>query len=301
MIQKEANMKRFKIFNLIIAGLFAVCINPTYAQNVNIVQPKIMVIPKTINEDDNPIDVLNRDPNIRVAITSIKTEFQKRGADIVDIEAKMNNVRKNSVFQEGTTGQGDIKNELIDRSGADICVEVEPIVTESASGNSVKLNIQAFDVSTAASLSAITANSGVFYSDIASLSMRAIAKVADKFLNTIQDYMNRMYNEGRSFVVKFSFDVGSAVNMDSEMGNGDLLSDVINDWMENHAYKNNCHLEGTTSTGMTYDDFKVPLIGEDGKNYKVNYLSRELRRFFSSIGLQCKTDIQGGVIYVKIL
>ena len=286
---------------LTVLGILFISVNTVFAQQVNVVQPKIMIIPKTINEDDNPIDLLNRDVNIRVIVTSIKTEFQKRGADIVDIEAKMNNVRKNDVFQEGTTGQGDLKKELIDRSGADIYVEVEPIVTESASGNNVKLNLQAYDVSTAASLAAITANSGTFYSDVASLSMRAISKVADNFLNTIQEYMNRMYHEGRSFVVKFSFDYGSAWDMDSEMSNGDLLSDIINDWMEDHAYKNNCHLEGTTTTGMTYDDFKVPLFGPDGRNYKVNHLSRELRKYLSSIGLQSKIDIQGGVIYVKIL
>ncbi|MBQ9585675.1 MAG: hypothetical protein IJR20_06735 [Muribaculaceae bacterium] len=289
--------KRLATFVVGITVAYCICAQT----QVNIVQPKIMVLPKTINEDDNPIEVLNRDPNVRIIVTSIKNAFQKRGADIVDIEAKMNNVRKNSVFQEGTTGQEDIKKQLIDRSGADIYVEVEPIVSQSNSGNCVKLNIQAYDVSTAASLAAVTANSGVFYGEIGTLSMRAINKVADDFLNTIQSYMNRMYVEGRSYVVKFSFDYGSLYDIDYDMGNGELLSDVINDWMEDHAYKNNCHLEGTTSTGMTYDDFKVPLIGDDGRNYKINYLSREIRRFFSSIGLQCKTDIQGGVIYVKIL
>ncbi|MBR1881844.1 MAG: hypothetical protein IJ808_02340 [Muribaculaceae bacterium] len=286
---------------IILIGLAFASMTAVKAQYVNVVQPKIMVLPKTINEDDNPIDVLNRDPNVRVAITTVKEQFQKRGADIVDIEAKMNNVRKNSVFQEGTTGQGDLKKELIDRSGADIYVEVEPVVSLANSGNNVKLILQAYDVSTAASLAAMTANSGTFYGDVAGLSMRAINKVADDFLNTIQTYMNRMYNEGRSLVVKFSFDDNSNYNMDSEMQGGELLNEIISDWMEDHAYKNNCHSEGTTSSGMTYDDFRVPLIGDDGRNYKVNHLSREIRKFFISIGLRCKTDIQGGVLYVKIL
>ena len=84
---------------LTVLGIVFISVNTVFAQQVNVVQPKIMIIPKTINEDDNPIDLLNRDVNIRVIVTSIKTEFQKRGADIVDIEAKMNNVRKNDVFQ----------------------------------------------------------------------------------------------------------------------------------------------------------------------------------------------------------
>jgi len=288
-----ANRFKFFIFLVFVANL-------VFAQSrVQTVQPKIMVVPKILEGEDYRV-VLEADPYKRIVLAKIKEAFDARGCTTVDFEAKLRAVSQNSVFQENS--QTDLKKQLIDNSGADIYVEAEILLHGSSEGNSVKVILQAYEVSSANSLANKIADSGEFYTnDVGKLAMKAINRVADDFLNVMQSKFNDIAVNGRSIVVKFSFNVGSAFNMSTPMGGGDLLSDLICDWMEDHAYKNNCHFEGVTDTGLTFDDYRIPIIDEvSGRNYNIRHFTRELRNYLGSLGLSISQDMKGQTLFVTI-
>ena len=271
----------------------------TVRAQVQTVQPRIMVVPK-IMEGEDYRTVLEADPNKRLVLAEIKTAFDNEGATTVDLEAKLRAVSQNNVFQQGN--QTDLKKQLIDNSGAEVFVEAEIIIHKQSSGNSVKIIQQAYEVSSANSLANIVGESGQFYSDdFGKLGMKAISKVAKPFLTTLNSKFGKMIVDGRSIVVKFGFSMDSNYNMSSLMSNGELLSDVICDWMEEHAYKNNCHFEGITDTGITFDDFRIPLRDPiTNRNYNIRHFTRELRNFMSSIGLTITQDMSGQTLYINI-
>ena len=270
------------------------------AQNVNTVQPKIMVIPYT-KEGEDLHTVLEDDVNKRITLAKIREAFDARGFTTIDFTARLKAISQNEVFT--ADNQTDLKSQLIEMSGADIYVEAEMNVLLSSSGNSVKVIVTAYDVSTGASLANKVGDSGKFYTDdIGKLASKSIGSCAEEFLNTIQTKFSDIVENGRSVIINFGFDQNSSYSMSSEIGGQGLqLSDELEMWMEEHAYKNNYHIQGTTDKQMIFDDVRIPLKDpKNGNNYNTNKFALEIFKFMRKLGLQVQRDIKGTTIYITI-
>lgn len=270
------------------------------AQNVNTVQPKIMVIPYT-KEGEDLRTVLEDDVNKRITLAKIREAFDDRGFTTIDFTARLKAISQNEVFT--ADNQTDLKSRLIEMSGADIYVEAEMNVLLSSSGNSVKVIVTAYDVSMGASLANKVGDSGKFYTDdIGKLASKSIGSCAEEFLNTIQTKFSDIVENGRSVIINFGFDQNSSYSMSSEIGGQGLqLSDELEMWMEEHAYKNNYHIQGTTDKQMIFDDVRIPLKDpKNGNNYNTNKFALEIFKFMRKLGLQVQRDIKGTTIYITI-
>ncbi len=264
------------------------------------VQPKIIVIPYT-KEGEDLRTVLENDENKRIAIAKIKEAFDSRGFTTVDFVAKLKAAKDNNVLT--SENQSDIKSQIIQMSGADVYLQVEVIVEKGESGNSVKLILTAYEVSTGNSLSNKVCESGKFYTeDFIKLASKAVENCIEDFLNVMQTKFTDIVNNGKSVIIDISFDAGSAHKMSSEMGVDALpLSDQIEMWMEKNAFKNNYHIQGTTDLKMIFDDVKIPLKDQaTGNNYNPNKFALELFKFLKGLGLQPGKDIKGSTIYITI-
>ncbi len=297
-----------KSLNNIITVLVLSFILPVFGQNsstnsggqIVTVQPKIMVIPYT-KEGEDLRTILEKDENKRIAIAKIKEGFDNRGYTTVDFVAKLKAAKDNSVFT--SDNQTDIKTQIVEMSGADVYVQAEVIIDKGQSGNSVKLILTAFEVSTGNSLSNKVGESGRFYTeDYNKLSSKAVESCVDDFLNTMQTKFTDIVLNGKSIIIDFSFDAGSEYTMSSEIGNeGLLLSDEIELWMEKNAYKNNYHIQGTTDLKMIFDDVRIPLKDQStGNNYNPNKFGLEIHKFFRGLGLTIGRDIKGSTIFITI-
>lgn len=264
------------------------------------VQPKIMVIPYT-KEGEDLRTVLENDENKRIAIAKIKEGFDSRGFTTVDFIAKLKAAKDNNAF--ASDNQTDIKSQIIQMSGADVYVQAEIIVEKGQSGNSVKIILTAFEVSTGNSLSNKVGESGKFYTDdFNKLASKAVESCIEDFLNVMQNKFTDIVNNGKSVIIEISFDAASQYTMSSEIGPDGLpLSDQIEMWMEKNAFKNNYHIQGTTDLKMIFDDVKIPLKDQvSGNNYNPNKFALELFKFFKGLGLQPGKDIKGSTIYITI-
>lgn len=271
----------------------------TVAQ-VATVQPKIMVIPY-VKQGEDLRTVLENDVNKRIALTKIKEAFDNRGFTTVDFTAKLKAANANAVMMEDS--QSDLKTMLIQQSGADIYVEAEIDVQQSSSGNSVKIIVTGYECSTGNSLSNKVGESGKFYTDdIGKLASKAIDSCAEDFLTTMQNKFSDIVENGKSVIVNFAFDEGASLLMSSEVGSQGLqLSDELEFWMEEHAYKNNYHIQGTTERQMIFDDVRIPLKDPvSGNNYNPNKFALEIFKFMRGLGIQIQRDIKGNTIYITI-
>lgn len=249
------------------------------------VQPKIMVIPYT-KQGEDITQVIENDINKRIVLAKIREAFDSRGFTTVDFAAKLKSLSLTSGLSQDS--QSDLKSMIIQQSGADIYVEAEMDIILSPTGNSVKTILTAYDISTGASLSNKVGESGKFYTeDIGKLGAKAVEKVADEFLDIIQVKFTDIVNNGRSISVDFSFEPTASISMSTEIGNDGLtLSDQLELWMSEHAYKNNYHIQGTTDKRMIFDDVRIPLKDDNGNNYNINKFGLEFLKFVRSIGLQ---------------
>lgn len=267
---------------------------------VQTVQPKIMVIPFTKEGEDIRI-ILEADVNKRIAITKIKEAFDSRGFSTVDFIAKLKAAKDNHAFT--SNNQTDIKTQIIQMSGADVFVQAEVNVQKTQSGTSVTLILSAYEVSTGNSLSNKIGESGKFYTeDIGKLASKAVESVAEDFLSVMQTKFTDIVNNGKSVVVEVGFDAGTDKTMSFETGNSGLpLSDLLEEWMEKNAFKNNYHIQGTTELKMIFDDVRIPLKDQTtGNNYNPNKFALEIFKFLKSNSLEVKKDIKLNTIYITI-
>lgn len=265
-----------------------------------VVQPKIMVIPFT-KEGEDIRTILEEDENRRIALTKVKEGFDGRGFTTVDFTARLKAAKDNNILT--ADNQADIKSQIIQMSGADIYVQTEVLAERSATGNYVNLILTGYEASTGNSLSNKVGESGKFYTDdFGKLASRAVESCIDDFLNVMQAKFTDILQNGKSIMVDISFDAGSAYTMASEVGEDQLpLSDQIELWMEEHAFRNNYHISGTTDLRMIFDDVRIPLRDPDtGNNYNPNKFGLELYKFFRGLGLQVGRDIKGQTLLVTI-
>ena len=160
-----------------------------------------------------------------------------------------------------------------------------------------------YECSTGNSLSNKVGESGKFYTDdIGKLASKAVESCAEDFLNTMQNKFTDIVNNGKSIIIYFGFDENSEYLMSSEVGSqGLLLSDELELWMEEHAYKNNYRIQGTTEKQMIFDDVRIPLKDENtGNNYNPNKFALEIFKFMRSLGLSINRDIKGNTIFITI-
>lgn len=249
------------------------------------VQPKIMVIPYTKQGEDIS-QVIEDDVNKRIVLAKIREAFDSRGFTTVDLTARLKSASITSGLSQNS--QSDLKSMIIEQSGADIYVEAEMDIIFSSTGNSVKTILTAYDISTGGSLANKVGESGKFYTeDIGKLGAKAVEKVANEFLDIIQVKFTDIVNNGRSIMVDFSFEQTSSISMFTEIGNDGLtLSDHIELWMSDNAYRNNYHIQGTTDKKMIFDDIRIPLKDENGNNYNINKFGFEFLKFARGMGLK---------------
>ncbi|MCM1141551.1 MAG: DUF6175 family protein [Muribaculum sp.] len=289
-----------KARNNILFILAALLILPIKAYSADVsVQPKIMVVPY-VKENEDVRAVLEEDPDKRIVLTKIKEAFDSRGFTTVDFFAKL----KATSVQDGMSReqQSDLKSSIIAGSGADIYVDAEMIINRASSGNSVKVIVTGYDISTGNSLSNKVGDSGKFYTeDFGKLGSKAIESCAEDFLNILQTKFDDIVQNGRSVNMTIGFEETSSFNMNSEIGDEGLtLSDQIEMWLEENAFQGNFHVQGTTSTKMLIDDLRIPMRDTNGNNYTLAAFGREFLKFARKNGLKITRDVSNNSLIITI-
>lgn len=288
-------MKKIILTLIMFVGLLA----SANAQQTVTVQPKIMVVP-FVKEGEDIRNVLENDVNKRIVLTKIKEAFDSRGFTTVDFLGRLKALSKaNGLAMDN---QSDLKTMIIQQSGADIYVDAGIDVVLSGSGNGVKVIMTAYDTSTGNSLANKVGDSGKFYTDdIGRLASKAVEGQADAFLNVMQTKFNDIVANGRSINVTIGFAQTSQYSMSSEVGaNGFALSDEIEMWMSENAYKGNYHIQGTTEKQMIFDDVRIPLKDDNGNNYNINKFGLKFMIFARKMGLQIGRDISNNTLIITI-
>lgn len=271
----------------------------TAAKDTKTAQPTIMAIPFA-KEGQSLRAVFENDEITRIAITKVKEGFDKRGVNTIDLRAKIKQTNNNAALQENQVSE--TKDEVIANSGADIYVEVEASKNYSPTGNSVNIIMTAYDAFSGESFANKTSTSPKMKTDnYEKLTEKAVEAELDNLLNTIQEKFNDIHINGRTITFNVGISPDSDLKMDSEIDDsGDLISEIIESWIEKNAFRSNYHLQGVTDNKITFDLVKIPLFDEDGKNFRLTKFSQEFRKFMRSKSVDAKADIQGNNIVFTI-
>ncbi len=256
------------------------------------IQPTIMAIPFT-PEGRSLRQNFERNDILRIAITKVKEAFDDRGVNTIDFRAKLKQLNNTGALTDEQ--QRSIKDDVVALSGADIYVEVEAKKNHSSTGNSVTVIMTAYDAFSGESLANKVSTSPKFKTtNFAKLTEKAVEAEIDNLLNTIQEKFNDIVENGRTIVLNIGLSEDADYDFDAEVDDsGDLLSDLIEDWVQDASFKNYYHLQGVTDTKMIFDLVKIPLKDDRGRSYRVSKFGARFKKFLKSKGLDASRVING--------
>lgn len=259
---------------------------------------KIMVVPYN-KQDEDIRTVLDDNPHIRTAVSKVKEAFDQRGWSTVDFVANLRAAQANAAFTSDR--QSNFKSDLLTTSGADFYVQVDVQITTSDSGTSTVLNVTAFETHTGASFSNKTGTSKFASNDYEKLISKAFEQIQEEFLNTLMVKTDEIREIGRATMVEFNLDENTTIDFDSEIGNGEYLNEIIEDWIATNAYKGRANLTGILDNKMVFDEVRIPLYDQEtNKPYNLNRFASEVIRYLRSKGIQASRNIHGQKMYITI-
>ncbi len=264
------------------------------------VQPRIMVIPR-VREGQDIRTVLDADIGLRIAATKVKETFDRRGFSTVDFVGRLKAANEIGLFTSNS--QSDVREQIIQFSGADIYVEVENSVSPSPQGNSALVIMAAYEASTGTSLANKIGNSGRFYgAPDDQLIQRAVDSAADEMLNTMQAKFSAMLEEGRSVLVDISVKQTARTTFeDSPAGKEISYAELLEAWFSGNAFHNSFHLQGVTATRILLDDVRLPLRDPvTGRYYGTNQFGSALASYMRSLGLSVTRELKGNTIFIVV-
>lgn len=289
-------MKLYFIFMLIAGATTGYAFSPDSMP----AQPTLMPIPFT-PQGKSTRAAFEENELMRISITKVKEAFDNRGVNTIDFRAKLKQIG-NTEVQEGDQ-KADIKDDLIRMSGADIYIEVEANPNYSNEGNSVTIILSAYDAFSGESLANKVSTSPKFYTtSFEKLVEKAVEDKIEDFLNTLNTKFQDIRENGRTVVLTIGIGNDQNFDMDTEINSdGDLLSDAIEDFVANNAFKGKYHLQGISTNKIIFDLVKVPLFGEDGKSYRVSRFAVDLRNYLKPFGYDAQRDINGQNMVITLV
>lgn len=274
-----------------------------YAQQDSMLnQPTIMVIPFAKEE----IDLRNffesdSAQHVRVAMTKVKNAFDTTHLKTIDFKSMIQRIENDRILTHHS--QQNFKNSIIQYAGIDIYIEVEAKIVKTSRGNSVTVILNAFDAFSGHSLANGFGHSPKFYTqNFEKLSEKALDKFLGKFVQSTQKALIDLNENGRSITLNIGIAQGISMDMDSEIGNSDLLlSDEIELWLEKNTLNTQFNIQGITATTMIINEIKIPKIDpQTQRNYRPSKFARSFIQFLASLGVEAKRDIQGTNIFITL-
>ena len=271
----------------------------------NTAQATIMVVPFTKANDDIR-RTLDADPNRRIAITKIKEAFDNRGFSTIDFVAKLKEAETRQVFT--MDNQTENKPQIIESGGANIWGGAGAVTQRRKTGKGGGATLPPNDPSTATSLSNKVGFSGKFYTeDFGKLTAKAVESVVEDFLNVMQAKFTEMLENGRFVAVEFSFSADSDLRMSTEIAAEGLpLSDLLEVWMDENAFKGSYHIQGTSDVKVIFDQVRIPVKDASGAAYTTNKFALEIFKYCRKISkpgdvkVGVKKEVKGNTIFITL-
>jgi len=260
-----------------------------FGQNTEIL-PSIVVIPR-INSTEHIKTKIENNPSIRVGIAAIKKGFDEYGYVTKDFES--------------LSAKTNLQDYITKHHISDIVVELDIIFDKHSSGNSVRIILEAFEVTTSNSLSSITCESNKFYTeDVSILTLNAMSQKGNNELSCFDNFMkdilvswNNQYEKGKNAIIQFTVGPNSKFTMNSKIKvkNDERLKFIIEDWLIETAFDNYAKISSSTEHKILVDEYRYPYLET------VRKIERNLYKLFDGLGLEVKIESKRDAISVTVL
>ena len=266
--------------------------------DVRQVQPRIIAIPFT-REGDDLRTVLEANLNGRVAVAKVQQALDQRGFASIDFLGALRAVERAGGIQ--TLSQTDLKSAIVEQARADIYIEIETEIETSAGGlNSAVIIMRGYLTANGLSLGNRVGRSPRNRAEPSRLIERAVDDESEPLLAMMQEKFSDFTVNGVPIGVNISAAVGAAHEPGTRVGTA-TVADLVEDWMAQHAWKNQYTISSVTDKRLTFDEVRIPMRDpETCRNFTPTQFGRDLRRFLQDRGVPSTLTVSHGNIFVEL-
>ncbi len=279
-------------------------------------KPTIMVVPsltwcnehgytKTLETNGGTTTVQDferaflNDGDMKIAITTIGSMMSDLGFPLKDLEQNLSALATSRAENVAATSHSgaDVAQSPLDiinaRAKSDIIFDLYWKVNLRGPRRTLTYNLSAKDAYTSKQIAAATGTSEPSVSsELAILLQEAVTASMGKVEEQLMKYFEDMEQNGREvFLVVRTWD-DSPYDLESEF-EGQELNELIEDWMGQNTVKGVYSTLNATENIMEFEQVRIPLYGESGRQQDTRQWARGLVNFLKTKGIVSKLNMRG--------
>lgn len=257
-------------------------------------QPRILILPYTAS-GQNALEEYESSFAYRTAVTEVARAMNDRGFRPDDLQEILARVKENEAISTLKGVSFDPVERILQYSTADILVRTEVYIHTDASGaNSVQINLRAVDKVSSRAMYAMNFDATPHFKtdDYGYLARRALTEndQISAFIEGLNASFSDVRLHGRTISCIIERGELSRASLSDEVNEEyDLLADILIEWVRQHAYQGNFRVRTNTENQLYFDEIRIPLLDEEGRNVLPDDFAREFRKY---IGQFCSDYLQ---------
>ncbi len=215
---------------------------------------------------------LQEDANLILVISKINELMADRGFPLKNLESILKSLENQSaedallMNSEGAEINENPIDKLKKVAKADIIIQMTYTIKSVGPKNTVTFNLQGIDSYTNKQIAGSSGTGAPsFTAEIPVLLAEAVVANIDLYNVQLQNHFDDMFENGREVILRVLTWNNWAHNLESEDFGGDMLSNIIENWVHENTVKNRFSTLDATENMMVFEQVRIPLFNEKGQ------------------------------------
>jgi hypothetical protein len=229
---------------------------------------------------------LQEDANLILVISKINELMADRGFPLKNLESILKSLENQSaedallMNSEGAEINENPIDKLKKVAKADIIIQMTYTIQSVGPKNTVTFNLQGIDSYTNKQIAGSSGTgSPSFTAEIPVLLAEAVVANIDLYNVQLQNHFDDMFENGREVILKVLTWNNWEHNLESEDFGGDMLSNIIENWVHENTVKNRFSTQDATENMMVFEQVRIPLFNEKGQATDTRRWAFNLKKF----------------------
>ena len=215
---------------------------------------------------------LQEDANLILVISKINELMADRGFPLKNLESILKSLENQSaedallMNSEGAEINENPIDKLKKVAKVDIIIQMTYTIQSVGPKNTVTFNLQGIDSYTNKQIAGSSGTGAPsFTAEIPVLLAEAVVANIDLYNVQLQNHFDDMFENGREVILRVLTWNNWEHNLESEDFGGDMLSNIIENWVHENTVKNRFSTLDATENMMVFEQVRIPLFNEKGQ------------------------------------
>lgn len=261
-------------------------------------QPRIVAIPFT-KEGEDLRTILEEDLSRRVAVAKVQQALDERGFSAVDFVGALRAAETIGGWE--MMSQSDIKTAILDRTRADIYIELETEMESRSTGSHQAVVIMRGYLS-ANGLSLGNRVGRSIWSQVTASQLieTSIEQETEPLLAMMQEKFDGFVTQGVPIQVNVSVREGADTDVETWVGDF-TVGDIVEEWVADNAWRNQYDLTGLTQKTMFFGEVRIPMRDpETCRNFTPLHFGRGLRQHLARNRIRSSVTLTNGNLFIEL-